>query len=77
MRIKVSIARIATNPSIRFINAGISKNMTKIDMQNAGMVSIYCSELSDNKTTYVQEKVFDNITNTFIYPPYVECSYVD
>ena len=36
-----------------------------------------CSLISDEITTYVSNKVWDTNLQNFIYPPYVECEYVD
>jgi len=38
---------------------------------------IACSAESDGVTTYVQLKEWDIETQNYLYPPYVECEYVE
>jgi hypothetical protein len=38
--------------------------------------AISCSLEFDNKTTYMQEKIWSLSLNDYLYPPYVECDYV-
>jgi hypothetical protein len=72
VKTRISIGRIATNPTVRFVNAEIGKNTS----QPMEMMTILCSEVSDNKTTYVQKKEWDIALQQYKYPPYVDCDYV-
>lgn len=76
MKTKISIARISTNQNVSFINQQNGKMQGVGDKYNAAYSTIACSNLSDNKTTYVQKKVWNIEMKNFIYPPYVECDYV-
>lgn len=37
----------------------------------------YCSDISDNTVTYMRKKVWDDDISDFLFPPYVECEYVE
>jgi hypothetical protein len=37
---------------------------------------IFCSKDNDNVTTYVQKKEWVISLNDFLFPPYVDCEYV-
>ena len=76
MKAKISIAKVASNPTVRFINAHVSDSMAKSDKINNGIAGIKTTKLTDNKTTYTFKKVWDDINEVFIFPPYVESDYV-
>lgn len=76
-RTRISIARISTNPSVRFINTQISTNRSKNEVKALEIYTLKCSEVSDNKTTYVQKKQWNIELKNYLYPPYADCGYVD
>ena len=76
MKAKISICRVASNPTVRFINGHVTKYMVLSETINNGIMGVICSETSDNKTTYVQQKVWDESKKAIVFPPYAECGYV-
>jgi hypothetical protein len=56
-----------------------SVDFTKsVDPRSGSSLNIpKCSYESDNVTTYVLKSVWSTALNNFIFPPYVECEYVD
>lgn len=73
---RVNIGRLGTNRTIAFIQGGISKIQSKNDARAVEILALSCSELSDNKTTYVQKKEWIKEIDNYRYPPYVDCDYV-
>lgn len=71
---KVSIGKLASNPTVRFTIPGSGKNTTEGPKD---FIAIFCSEVHDNKTTYVLEKVWNIEKQDYDYPPYVDCDYVE
>lgn len=74
---RISISRVNGSPTVRFVNTLVNKNKSENNGKAVEMLAIYCSELSDNKTTYVQKKVWTKEIKNYLYPPYVDCGYVE
>jgi hypothetical protein len=52
-------------------------NLKTIDKPSErALRQIYCSIDNDNITTYVQKKEWVITLNDYLFPPYVECEYV-
>jgi hypothetical protein len=77
VKTRVSIARISNNPTVRYVNGEISKDHSDNKDKAIEMMALKCSELSDNKTSYVQKREWDIAVQNYRYPPYVDCDYVD
>lgn len=76
MKEKISIGAVGSNPTVRFIGGGVKKNMNRSETLNNSILRLKCTEITDNKTTYTQKKIWDDINEEFIFPPYAECDYV-
>lgn len=71
---KVVISKINAPSAMRNI-----QQTTKNDQKISGRAldKNYCSEDYDSITTYVQLKVWSIELTKYLYPPYVECEYVE
>ena len=71
---KIIISRINAVSALRNRTPGLTK--TEGGRVNAADIP-YCSYEHDNLTTYVRKKEWVIELNAFIFPPYVECFYVE
>lgn len=71
---KVVISRINTAGSIRQFKT-TDKSLDTFDGKS--LKAVLCDSENDNKTTYVQKKIWSVTLNDYLFPPYVDCEYVN
>ena len=76
MNKRVVISRDNYTGSMRKTIA-FNKSENRISGNELNIGKPYCSIDNDNITTYVQKQVWGNRIFRYIYPPYVECEYVE
>ena len=74
---KIIISRINAIGALRQNPMTLKSKPTNDNFSGRALKKPYCSYDNDNITTYVQQKEWNIINNNYLFPPYVECEYVD
>lgn len=76
MNRKTVITKINTIGAMRrFTPKGRTEGIVNTQLKNPR--NLICSDIHDPFTTYVRKLVWNNISKDYLFPPYVECEYVE
>jgi hypothetical protein len=74
---KIIITKINAIGALRQNIPSLLSSPTNDQFSGRGLKRPYCSYDNDNVTSYVQKKEWDIALNDYLFPPYVECEYVN